>query len=445
MQRFDNQKMIDTAPNTQYDFNVEIDPSIFNPVYIPYLDNMSRIQIYYGGASSGKSHFIIGQRVIIDLMAGGRNYLICRQVGKTIKHSVFNQVVRTIYNFGVSDLFNINKSDFSITCVNGYQALFVGLDDVEKIKSIIPEIGVLTDIVIEEATETDRNTVKSLQRRQRGGDEETPKRLTLLFNPILQDHWIFLEYFAPVGWGKDQTVYSSPELSILKTWYIHNLFLTEQDKQDLLNETDKYFREVYTFGNWGVLGNLIFTNWVVADLNDPRSEYYLPVDQRVNRRNGGDFGFASDPAAIGCSHYDKKHKTIYVYDELYERDLTNQELATEIIRMIGNEKIKMDSSEPKSIKELQVAGVNAEGAKKGPDSINFGIQWLRGCKIVVDKSCINMANELRQYKWKEDAAGKPVSPPRPVGRNDHLIDGGLRYAYEDDMIEVNKKGRQWSG
>lgn len=419
------------------DVEIEIDPEIFNEVYYPYLYDMSRVQIFYGGGSSGKSVFE-SQRVVIDLLAGGRNYLICRQVGKTIKRSVFNEVTRRIDEFGVRELFNINKTDFTITCVNGYQAFFVGLDDVEKIKSIIPERGVITDIWIEEATETDKNTVKSLMKRQRGGREDIPKRLVMTFNPILQDHWIFETYFSPIAWADSQQNYHSDKLSILKTWYIHNRFLTEQDKEDLINEEDKYYREVYTYGNWGVLGNLIFKNWRIEDLSNMRNQF-------TNRHHGLDFGFASDPAAFGSSHYDAKRKTIYFYQEFYERGLVNDELATEVLNAIGKELIKCDSAEPKSIQELINAGVNAEGARKGPDSVLFGLQWLQGQTIVVDKSCIYMANELRKAHWKEGPDGKPVSPPKPVDKDNHLIDGALRYAYEDDMLEYPVKGRSYKG
>lgn len=429
--------MLDTR---QADFQVFVDPEIFNDIYIPHLNNMSRVQIFFGGSSSGKSVFIVGQRTVIDLLNGGRNYLICRQVGKTIRHSVFNEVIRTIQNFGVAHLFNVNKSEFTITCINGYQAIFVGLDDVEKVKSVVPEKGVLTDIVVEEATEVDRKTIKALKKRQRGGSDNTPKRLALLFNPILQDHWIYEEYFKPINWETKQTSYSSPALSILKTWFEHNKFLTQADKDDLLNEEDKYFSDVYTWGNWGVLGNVIFTNYEVRDLSSL-------IPSFNNLRNGLDFGFAKDPAALSRSHWDKKHKTIYFFEELYETDLTNDLLATELLRIIGNEDIVCESSEPKSIRELKGYGVNARPAKKGPDSVIHGIQWLQGCKLVIHKECINMANEIRQAKWKEDAGGNIVhrnGKPVPVDRNNHLIDG-TRYAYEDDMIERTKKGRQWNG
>jgi phage terminase large subunit len=158
-------------------------------------------------------------------------------------------------------------------------------------------------------------------------------------------------------------------------------------------------------------------------------------DQFTNRRNGLDFGFSSDPAAVGVSHYDTRKKTIYFYKELYETGLTNDILAERIKDMIGSERIVCDSAEPKSIAELKQYGINAIGAKKGKDSVNFGIDWLKRQTIVVDKSCINIQNELQQYHWKKDAGG--YSLKIPVDKNNHLIDGGLRYAYEDDMTGMD--------
>ena len=60
--------------------DIEIEPDVFNDVYMPYLDDPTRTQILFGGSSSGKSVFI-AQRCTYDLLKGGRNYLVCRQVG----------------------------------------------------------------------------------------------------------------------------------------------------------------------------------------------------------------------------------------------------------------------------------------------------------------------------------------------------------------------------
>jgi phage terminase large subunit len=314
----------------------------------------------------------------------------------------------------------------SITCNNGYQILFAGLDNPLSLQGVKPKKGVITDLWVDEATEIERDDLKILSKRLRGGDDATRKRKIFSFNPIMKNHWIYDEYFSTIGWADKQTEYQTPELSILKTWYVHNKFMTEQDIESLLNEKDEYYKNVYAFGEWGVLGDVIFTNWRVEDLSE-----MLPEAQRTNRRNGLDFGFSKDPAAVGVSHYDKTRRIIYFYKELYETGLTNDILAERVKDMIGSDTIICDSAEPKSIAELNNHGVNAIGARKGKDSVNFGIDWLKQQTIIVDKSCVNLQNELSQYHWKKDAGGNSLKIP--VDKNNHLIDGGLRYAYEGDM------------
>ena len=406
---------------------------VVNDAYIPHLDNTARTQIYYGGSSSGKSWFL-SQRCVIDILAGGRNYLVCRQTARTIRGSVYQQIERVIREAGLLDYFTLNKSDAVITCNNGYQILFAGLDDVEKIKSMVPAVGVITDIWVEEATETERGDVKDLYKRQRGGDERTQKRFTLSFNPILQSHWIYQEHFAGVAWSDDQKQHTSNELSILKTTYKDNQFLTSQDKYDLENERDRYRYNVYTLGNWGILGHVIFTNWRVEDLSGMR-------DQFTDRRAGLDFGFSSDPAALWIAHYDRMRKRIYVYDELYERGLTNDKLAEVIKERIGDDYVVCDSAEPKSIVELQRYGIYASAAAKGKDSVLHGIQWLQQQEIIIDKNCVNLKNEISTYHWLEDAGGNATR--KPADKNNHLIDAG-RYAHERDMQNRPDASRLYS-
>lgn len=393
-----------------------------NDVYEPYLENTSRTQIYYGGSASGKSVFL-AQRAILDLLEGKRNYLVCRQVGRTIRGSAAMELQKAIIAGGFTEYFAVNKTDGTITCKTGKQIIFAGLDDVEKLKSITPLNGAITDIWIEETTEASKDSIKQLVKRQRGGDDSTPKRITFSFNPILQQHWIYKEYFATIGWADGQREYITPELSILKTTHMDNKYLTEDDRRDLLNETDEYYYRVYTLGEWGTLGDVIFKNWRVEDLSEMQAQF-------TNRRHGLDFGFSSDPAAVLCTHYDTMRKTIYIYSELYETGLTNDLLAEHVLAMMGSDRVTCDSAEPKSVQELRNHGVSAAGARKGKDSVTFGIDWLKQQAVIVDKSCVNLQNELQQYHWKKDAGGNSL--PVPVDKNNHLIDA-LRYAYEDDM------------
>lgn len=133
--------------------NVKVSSKCFNPVYLPYLEDTTYLQIFYGGSSSGKSYFL-AQRCIWDMLHGGHNYLIVRKVARTVRKSVYNEITKAIHFFKAGKLFSENKSEMVITGPNGFQIMFAGLDDVEKVKSITPAKGVITDIWIEEARPT---------------------------------------------------------------------------------------------------------------------------------------------------------------------------------------------------------------------------------------------------------------------------------------------------
>jgi phage terminase large subunit len=134
------------------------------------------------------------------------------------------------------------------------------------------------------------------------------------------------------------------------------------------------------------------------------------------------------------AHYDSQHKRIYVYDELYQKGLTNDLLAVEVKARINGNYVVCDSAEPKSIAELQKYGVNASPAAKGKDSVLFGYQWLQQQEIIIDKNCVNTKMEISTAHWMEDAGGNAIL--KPSGTNDHLIAAG-RYAHEQDMSGDN--------
>lgn len=400
---------------------ITIHDDIYNSVYVPCLDLQTRTQVFYGGSSSGKS-FFLAQRCVEDLLMGDRNYLIVREVGNTLKTSVFNEIKKAISDYQVSDFFDINKSDMTITCnLNKRQAIFKGLDDEEKIKSVTPENGVITDIWVEEATECSYEAIKQLNKRLRGRSK-VGKRLILSFNPIYKTHWIFKEYFQPISWADDQKTYHGDHLFILKTTYLDNEWLEADDIYELENERNEYYRDVYTYGKWGVLGDVIFTNWRIDNLSP-----MIPTFDRI--RNGLDFGYSLDPNAFVRCHYDKKNQRIYIFNGWHKHGLTNPQIADALKEAIGQEPIFCDSAEPKSIAELQADGVDARPVKKGKDSILHGIKWLQRHEIIIDESLQHVINEFTVYQWKKDKDGNSL--PIPVDADQHSIDA-VRYALETE-------------
>ena len=396
-----------------------------NPAYLPYMDKPQFLQIFYGGSSSGKSFFIT-DKIVVDVL-DGCNYLCCRNVGNTIKKSVFNEITKSISSMGVKHLFSINKSDMVITCkLNEKQILFCGLDDPEKVKSITPANGVLERIFIEEATEIRRDAYLQLKKRLRGKSSHS-KHIIMAFNPILKSHWIYKEFFS--GWQDDKTVYEDDKTLIVKTTYKDNIFLTPEDIALLEDETDPYFYNVYTLGNWGILGNVIFKNWRVEDLSGR-------IEQFDNIYCGCDFGYAADPNALIKLHLDRKRKKIYIFDEWYQAGMSDDELVRVGKRFFGTQIVGCDSAEPKTIDYLAMNGINAYPAIKGADSINRGIRWLQGYEIIIDIRCQNFKNEIEQYHWQEDKYG--VAMAKPVDAHNHLLDS-TRYALCNVILQEGEQ------
>ena len=64
------------------------------------------------------------------------------------------------------------------------------------------------------------------------------------------------------------------------------------------------------------------------------------------------------------------------------------------------------------------------GAKKGKDSINYGIETLQQYDIQITKSSFNVIDEFSRYSWKVDKNGMTLSIPEDT--NNHCVDG-IRY------------------
>ena len=226
---------------------VHLSKNIFNDIYFPFLGNRDRYLIFYGGGSSGKSYFIAQRYIYLLLTAHRCNLLVVRKTGDTHRRSTFPLLKQVIQKWGLLPFFKINESDLRILCrFNGNEVAFVGLDDVEKIKSITFPNGELTDIWVEEATECQESDINQLKVRLRGG--KSTKQMVLSFNPVNIRHWI-KGHFIDSGLA-----------TVCFSTYKDNKFLTDADREALeeLKGSDPYTYEVYCLGHWGILGKTVF-------------------------------------------------------------------------------------------------------------------------------------------------------------------------------------------
>ena len=227
--------------------NIKISKKVFNDVYVPYLDNEDRYILFYGGGSSGKSFFIAQWLVYRLLKKAKENILVVRQTGDTNRRSTFPLFKQVISQWNLGEYFKINESDMRIVCkLTGNEVAFIGLDDVEKVKSITFANGELTTEWVEEATETQEADINQLKVRLRGG--KSKKQMILSFNPVNINHWI-KRHFIDSGLA-----------TVCFSTYKDNKFLTDDDRKALedLKYTDEYTYRVYCLGEWGVLGKTVF-------------------------------------------------------------------------------------------------------------------------------------------------------------------------------------------
>lgn len=154
---------------------------------------------------------------------------------------------------------------------------------------------------------------------------------------------------------------------------------------------------------------LVFPNWIPID------EFPKTVETIIY---GLDFGFTNDPTGIVKVGLDGEN--LYLEEICYETDLTNPKIAA-LIKAGGlqDEIFVCDSSEPKSIVELQSLGINAMSAVKGAGSKNLGIDRLKNYTVHYVKSGVNLTREIKNYKWLV-VAGKKTNTPQDG--NDHLMD-----------------------
>lgn len=390
--------------------NVNISRKVFNPKFLPLLDNDDATNIIYGGSSSGKSHFI-AQRVIYRMLKDvDRNTMVVRKVSRTNRGSTFAEIKKVINLWDLNKLFKINKSEMTITRQGGGEIRFEGLDDVQKLKSTTFERGVLNDIWFEEATEGSQDDVVELELRLRGLSK-VPFQLTMSFNPISALHWIKKMYIDA----------QQDSCTIDHSTYLDNNFLGEREKLTLqrLKTVDSVKYDIYALGKWGVLGNLIYTNYVVHEFEDDFDRHY----------NGLDWGY-NDPAAMLKMGY--RDQEIYIIDEFYGSGYDNPELMRAGKRLWDKQRdrITADSSEPRSIEEWRKAGWMIEGARKGKDSVRNGIGWVRSHRMHIHPRCQNFINEVQGYAYRKDKEGNVTE--EPVDFRNHLCDSE-RYGFEELM------------
>ena len=395
-------------------------PSIVGKHYGEFWRFKGRYKAVKGSRASKKSS-TQSLKVITEIIENPNiNWLVVRKVDRTLRDSCYAQLKWAIHRLKVDNFFKCSTSPLEITYKpTGQKILFRGLDDPLKVTSITVEVGSLCRLWIEEAYEiTSEDAFDRLDESIRG---QLPKgmyhQVVLTFNPWSDRHWLKKRFFDE----------PSKNVLAMTTNYMCNEFLSEADLV-LFEEMKKNPRRYRTagLGEWGIVEGLVYENWEerVFDVHE------ISIRPSVRSAFGMDFGYVNDPSTLFCGLVDTVAREIYVFDEMYEKGMSNEDILSKVSEMgYSKERIKADSAEPKSIAYLRKAGLTRiRAAKKGPDSIRAGISIIQDYKIIIHPRCVNFITEISNYTWDKDKFDNAIN--KPIDDFNHLMDA-MRYAMEE--------------
>lgn len=406
-----------------------------NPSFREVDRSTKRYIVMKGSAGSGKS-VDTAQNYILRLMNDkGRNLVAMRKSDITNRDSTFAELTGAIYRmFGdkAEQYWQINKSPLQLTCKhNGNKIIFRGMNDEkqrEKLKSITFQKGKLTDVWLEEATEFTQADLEIIDDRLRG---ELPPgqfyQIRMTFNPVSKSHWIKKVFFD----------IADPNVLTHHSTYLSNRFIDDayRARMERRKQVDPDGYRIYGLGDWGEVGGLILSNYIVEDFNTSPDRF----DYMVNAQDFG-FNHANCVGEVGF-----KDGELYLCKELYvyEKD------TAEIIQMANAKGFQKgitmwcDSAEPDRIKMWRKAGYKALPVKKEPNSVKAQIDHLKQLKIHIHPSCVNTLKEIQQWKWKKDEKTNTYTD-EPVNFFDDAM-AMLRYSIEQERRVKPKLNRNIQG
>jgi len=344
--------------------------------------------------------------IIIDLLAQEKNkeyYIVSSELSK-MRDTVLKDFVNIITDRQIDcRMTGIEHGSPKIIFSTGSFVRFIGLDkdDVGK--------GLRSDLVyVNEANKINFESYRELTSRA--------KRIIIDYNPNVE-FWAHKE------------VIPREDCDFLKLTFLDNEYLSKEERAEILRYKTKGYNEdgtikseywankwqVYGLGNTGGIEGVIFESFKEID--------QVPEGARL-LGHGMDFGYTNDPTAITSIY--KYNDSIILDEEIYSTGLLN----SDIIRLCKQQSIGTalyiyaDAAEPKSIAEIKRGGIRIMPAKKGADSINFGIGLIQEQDIIITKRSKNVIKEFQSYTWAKTRTGERLN--KPIDINNHAIDG-IRY------------------
>ncbi len=389
-----------------------------NEVYDKLLHMNCRYFIIYGGRRSSKSWSTSQLIVRQALEFRPRRVCVLRKFATSIRNSVWERVKGAITEQIPLRMCEINKSERRITLPGESEILFVGADDVEKLKSI-EDVGTYW---LEEATEFTEHDFDVIDAGMSSACVPAPQ-IYLTFNPVPQiagyQHWLqerFLGVEHELGVPR-----VDGNTCVLRTWYKDN-HMCPQETIDLLEgykETNPALYKMWALGEFSLLEGSILRDWDVVPSVPAHAQF---AGYAI------DFGYAHDPAAVVAVW--RHRRELWVEQRVYATGLTNPDLsaAMESVGIDRYADIVADCAEPKSIEELRRLGWQVTPAQKiGKTFKRSAALYMQGLTVHVLEDSPDFQRECATWSWRQDKEGHVL--PLVADGNDHCIDALIYRVY----------------
>lgn len=394
-----------------------------------YVDINRRIKpnieyVFEGGRGGLKSSFI-GFK-IIELIKNNPQMHACitRQVGATLKDSVYAQMIWCIDTLGLQHEFVPTKSPLEIKYKKTGQTIyFRGLDEESKLKGIKTPFGYIGILWKEEKDQMkgDAQERSVNQSVLRGGKESYD--FSSYNPPKSKSSWVHRIKLQP----NDKRVIHRSDYREAPAEWLGEKFINDAEHLKEVNPV-AYEHEYLGIAN-GDGGN-VFEYLEIREITDEEIKTFDRIYQGV------DWGWYPDIFVFKRLYVDEARKKIYHIAEITGNKLKNSETAQMIIDSgFDDYIITCDSAEPKSINDYKDKGLPARGAVKGAGSVEYGMKHLQGYTHVIDPARTPVTyKEFTEYEYERDKEGNVISGY--PDKNNHTIDA-TRYALES---HYNKRG-----
>lgn len=377
-----------------------------NPNFVFLEENLpvTRLLALQGGTRSGKTYSTCQFLIKLAFKYSGLIISVARKTSPALRATVYRDFKEILLNAGLYDERRENKTE-GIYNLNNNLIEFFAVDQPQKVRGRKRHI-----LFCNEANELTLEDWRQLMFRTSG-------RAIIDYNPSMApDHWIYNHVLPRTDCKK------------LITTYKDNPHLTPEQVAEierLANEDPEYFK-IYGQGQPGQIRGLVFPRWETYSGEPEVDEMYF----------GLDFGFSPDPTALTLVGI--KGENLFCREIIYAPGLTGAELASEMQgRNLKKIPIYCDNARADLIAELRAAGFDARAAKKGADSVQYGIDLVNRYKIHIHEDSLNGQKEARNYKYKVDASGNTLGVP--VDAFNHFWDS-VRYVLRMVAPDLGKFG-----